>query len=99
MLTRSSRSILEQCSPTSGMLTGTGLWIKQYQAVQDFLLGKNRIRKTPAMLDYPIALSEELIALDNDNVCAAPVMSAKTFRSLFKAQKISLIQIPTMKME
>ncbi|GFY15798.1 hypothetical protein TNCV_1284431 [Trichonephila clavipes] len=55
----------------------------------------NKIRKTPAGLECPLALSEEFITLDDDNVCKSQLGQTKTFKSLFKAKKISLMQILT----
>ncbi|GFS84968.1 hypothetical protein TNCV_1305791 [Trichonephila clavipes] len=40
-------------------------------------MGMNEIRKTPAGLDCPIALSEDFITVDDDNVCTAPIMADK----------------------
>ncbi|GFX77764.1 hypothetical protein TNCV_1106811 [Trichonephila clavipes] len=37
----------------------------------------NKIRKTSAALDCPIVLSEEIIAVDDDYVCTAPIMANK----------------------
>ncbi|GFX64682.1 hypothetical protein TNCV_4681581 [Trichonephila clavipes] len=37
----------------------------------------NKIRKTPVGLDCPIVLSEEFIAVGDDNVCTATIMADK----------------------
>ncbi|GFV51795.1 hypothetical protein TNCV_1321511 [Trichonephila clavipes] len=55
------------------------------------LLGMNKIRKSPAELDSAIVLSEEFLAVDDDNVRTAPIMADKDIWSLLKTQKVSLM--------
>ncbi|GFW94494.1 hypothetical protein TNCV_2702151 [Trichonephila clavipes] len=47
----------------------------QHQKI--LLLGMNKIRKTPAVLDCLIILSEESIAVDDDNVYTTSIMADK----------------------
>ncbi|GFT96001.1 uncharacterized protein TNCV_312971 [Trichonephila clavipes] len=48
----------------------------------------NKIRKTPAVLDCPIVLSEEFIAIDDDNVCMySPIMSNKDILEFVQSSK------------
>ncbi|GFW60976.1 transposable element Tcb1 transposase [Trichonephila clavipes] len=37
----------------------------------------NKTQKTTAELNYPIVSSEEFVAVDDDNVCTAPIMADK----------------------
>ncbi|GFT25015.1 transmembrane channel-like protein 3 [Trichonephila clavipes] len=57
------------------------------------LLEMNRIRKTPGGLDSPIVLSDEFLAINDDNVNTAPIMAVKTHfgsRSKFKKNIIDV---------
>ncbi|GFV69784.1 hypothetical protein TNCV_1345601 [Trichonephila clavipes] len=48
----------------------------------------NKIRKTPAGLDCPIVLSEEFIAVgDDDNVCTIPIIAHKDILNLVRSSK------------
>ncbi|GFW94567.1 hypothetical protein TNCV_4246081 [Trichonephila clavipes] len=47
----------------------------------------NKVRKTPAESDCPIALPEDLIAVDDDNVRTTPIMSDKNILELVESSK------------
>ncbi|GFV40419.1 hypothetical protein TNCV_2535871 [Trichonephila clavipes] len=47
----------------------------------------NKIRKTPVVLDCPIVLSEECIAIDDDIVCTFPIMSDKDILEFVQSSK------------
>ncbi|GFU78272.1 hypothetical protein TNCV_5008491 [Trichonephila clavipes] len=47
----------------------------------------NKIRKTPAGLDCPIVLSEECVAVDDDNVCTPLVMADKDILEFVQSSK------------
>ncbi|GFW93786.1 hypothetical protein TNCV_4220671 [Trichonephila clavipes] len=59
-------------------------------------LGRNeQYTENPARLNCPIILLAEFITVDDDNLRKASIKwQTKTFWSLFKAKKISLMQIP-----
>ncbi|GFY26103.1 hypothetical protein TNCV_354201 [Trichonephila clavipes] len=48
--------------------------------------------KISVLSDCPTVPSEEFIAIDDDDVCAASIMADRHFWSLVKAQKISLME-------
>ncbi|GFU80781.1 hypothetical protein TNCV_515081 [Trichonephila clavipes] len=47
----------------------------------------NKIRKTPAESECPIALLEKFIAVDDDNVCTAPILEDKDILKFDKSLK------------
>ncbi|GFT85104.1 hypothetical protein TNCV_791341 [Trichonephila clavipes] len=47
----------------------------------------NKIRNTPAGLNCPIMLSEEFIAVEDDNVSTAPNMTDKDILEFFQSTK------------
>ncbi|GFU75768.1 hypothetical protein TNCV_1652281 [Trichonephila clavipes] len=47
----------------------------------------NKIRKTSAGLDCPTVLAEELISVDDDNVCTAPIMADKDILEFVQISK------------
>ncbi|GFW59410.1 hypothetical protein TNCV_1508551 [Trichonephila clavipes] len=49
--------------------------------------------------DCPIVSSKELVVVDSDNVCTAPIMAAKDILECVQSSKISLTQIPMTKMK
>ncbi|GFX25421.1 transposable element Tcb1 transposase [Trichonephila clavipes] len=53
--------------------------------------------KITVLLDCPTVSSEEFVAVNDDHQRTASIMADKDILSLFKAQKVSLIQIPTTK--
>ncbi|GFU73265.1 hypothetical protein TNCV_167481 [Trichonephila clavipes] len=47
----------------------------------------NKIRKTLAGLHCPIVLSEEFIAIDDDNACTSPIMAEKDILEFVQSSK------------
>ncbi|GFU04355.1 paired domain-containing protein [Trichonephila clavipes] len=47
----------------------------------------NKIWKAPAGLDCPIVLSEDFVAVDDDNVCTAPINADKDILELVHSSK------------
>ncbi|GFV58812.1 hypothetical protein TNCV_3731481 [Trichonephila clavipes] len=47
----------------------------------------NKIRKTPAKLDFPIVLLEEFIAVEDKNLGAAPIMTDKDILEFLLSSK------------
>ncbi|GFU73263.1 hypothetical protein TNCV_167461 [Trichonephila clavipes] len=47
----------------------------------------NKIRRIPVGLNCPIVLSEEFTAVDDDNVCTAPIMTNKDILELVQISK------------
>ncbi|GFV75339.1 hypothetical protein TNCV_1481851 [Trichonephila clavipes] len=47
----------------------------------------NKVRKTLAGLDCPIALSEEFIAVDDDDMCTTPTMAGKHIMEFVQSSK------------
>ncbi|GFT54721.1 hypothetical protein TNCV_5001051 [Trichonephila clavipes] len=58
------------------------------EARKHFPSGNEQNTENTSQIDCPTVLSEEFVAVNDDNVCTAPIMADKdTFWSLFKAQK------------
>ncbi|GFT38699.1 hypothetical protein TNCV_1498901 [Trichonephila clavipes] len=47
----------------------------------------NKIKKTPAGLNCPIVLSEEIIAIDDDNMYTAPIVADKDILEFIQSSK------------
>ncbi|GFW58982.1 DDE-1 domain-containing protein [Trichonephila clavipes] len=50
-------------------------------------LGMNKIRKTTEGLDFTILLSEELVEIDDDNVCTVPILADKDIFGFVQSSK------------
>ncbi|GFV41567.1 hypothetical protein TNCV_3627191 [Trichonephila clavipes] len=60
---------------------------KSFNTKKNFLLGMNKIRKTPAGLERSTVSPQEFVVVDDDNVCTAPIWADKDILEFVQSSK------------